>query len=634
MSAHSWRDFWFPLLVLLTSSIAGQADTIGVPVRRATIQAAIDMARDGDEIVVARGTYRECISFRGKAITVRSTDPANAAVVAETVITGDDGGGSIVRFQSGEGQESMLCGFTITNSHTKGNGVLCEGTNPTIRNNVISGCGDNGVLLTLPMVDGGGVFGNTISGNGGWGVNAEPVNNRSVVIEGNSIVGNTLGGIRAANDTTIRGNTITGNRYSGVSCLKGVLLIDNTISGNGPVDSVVESRGAGGGVDCSRSCRLVNNTITNNYAQKCGGGVYTDSTCTIQDNTISDNRAAAGAGIQVTPGMGMMGISTSALSSGRISGNTISNNTAIGRGGGIYGGLCVIENNRISGNIAGSGGGVYTGSSSLVNNTITDNRASQYGGGVCTGGSCTIEANLISGNRAISGGGICLNPEAGIMGMFASGPQDVRISRNTISGNTASDLGGGICSGPCTIVGNQISGNIAARGGGVFGNGSLLNNTITANEATFGGGVGFVGESPLIWSTIVAFNKGGGIAESRSQSQPAWHSPPTTPRLAYSNVFGNDGGNYLYCPDVTGRWGNVSVDPLFADLEESDLHLKSTAGRWSSAAKAWVIDAEDSPCIDAGDPRSAFDQEPAPNGGRVNMGAYGNTEEASKSGAP
>ena len=38
-----------------------------------------------------------------------------------------------------------------------------------------------------------------------------------------------------------------------------------------------------------------------------------------------------------------------------------------------------------------------------------------------------------------------------------------------------------------------------------------------------------------------------------------------------------------------------------------------------------------SPCIDAGDPKSEYKNEPKPNGSRVNMGAYGNTKEASRS---
>lgn len=60
-----------------------------------------------------------------------------------------------------------------------------------------------------------------------------------------------------------------------------------------------------------------------------------------------------------------------------------------------------------------------------------------------------------------------------------------------------------------------------------------------------------------------------------------------------------------------------------------DCHEQSTAGRWTS--EGWVTDAADSPCIDAGDPASEFGLEPTPNGGRINMGAYGNTPQASNS---
>jgi hypothetical protein len=39
----------------------------------------------------------------------------------------------------------------------------------------------------------------------------------------------------------------------------------------------------------------------------------------------------------------------------------------------------------------------------------------------------------------------------------------------------------------------------------------------------------------------------------------------------------------------------------------------------------------ESPCIDAGDPNSPVGLEPEPNGGRINLGAYGGTNQASKS---
>jgi hypothetical protein len=42
-----------------------------------------------------------------------------------------------------------------------------------------------------------------------------------------------------------------------------------------------------------------------------------------------------------------------------------------------------------------------------------------------------------------------------------------------------------------------------------------------------------------------------------------------------------------------------------------------------------VNDEVTSPCINAGDPYDNYPLEPAPNGNRINMGAYGNTAEAS-----
>ena len=93
------------------------------------------------------------------------------------------------------------------------------------------------------------------------------------------------------------------------------------------------------------------------------------------------------------------------------------------------------------------------------------------------------------------------------------------------------------------------------------------------------------------------------------------------------NNFWNNGVNYG--GGASAGTGDISVDPLFADPVNYDFHLKNTAGRWDGSA--WVTDVVDSSCIDAGDPSSDYGDEPTPNGGRINMGAYGNTAEASKS---
>ena len=77
--------------------------------------------------------------------------------------------------------------------------------------------------------------------------------------------------------------------------------------------------------------------------------------------------------------------------------------------------------------------------------------------------------------------------------------------------------------------------------------------------------------------------------------------------------------------------GNIHVDPCFVGPDKGDFHVKSQAGRWDHDTESWVKDNVTSPCIDGGDPDSPIGLEPFPNGGRINMGAYGGTAEASKS---
>ncbi len=86
--------------------------------------------------------------------------------------------------------------------------------------------------------------------------------------------------------------------------------------------------------------------------------------------------------------------------------------------------------------------------------------------------------------------------------------------------------------------------------------------------------------------------------------------------------FGNPGyWDPNNTPDMPG-------DDFWVD---GDYHLKSQAGRWDRESQSWVKDDVTSPCIDAGDPTSPVGVEPFPNGGRINMGAYGGTAEAGKS---
>ena len=55
-------------------------------------------ASDGDTVIVAQGTYRERVHFKGKNIVVRSTDPLFPSVVENTIIDGNKPG-RIVAFK-------------------------------------------------------------------------------------------------------------------------------------------------------------------------------------------------------------------------------------------------------------------------------------------------------------------------------------------------------------------------------------------------------------------------------------------------------------------------------------------------------------------------------------------------------
>lgn len=88
--------------------------------------------------------------------------------------------------------------------------------------------------------------------------------------------------------------------------------------------------------------------------------------------------------------------------------------------------------------------------------------------------------------------------------------------------------------------------------------------------------------------------------------------------------------NWRYNRGFSTSFCSLATDPLFAAAESLDFHLKSAFGRWDPAEQEWKYDAVTSPCIDAGDPGDAgWHNELWPHGGRINMGAYGGTPEAS-----
>jgi len=86
-------------------------------------------------------------------------------------------------------------------------------------------------------------------------------------------------------------------------------------------------------------------------------------------------------------------------------------------------------------------------------------------------------------------------------------------------------------------------------------------------------------------------------------------------------------------PCIVGTTSRVSFKDA-VDAQAFDVHLKSSLGRYRDGS--WLTtDTVDSPCLDKGDATWEVDsdtaREPKPNAGRVNLGRYGNTSEASKS---
>ena len=120
------------------------ATIINVPADQPTIQAGINVAVDGDTVLVQPGTYVENINYNGKLITVASLflTTQDTTYISQTVINGSEIG-SVVVFENQEDSTAVLTGFTITNGFSEyGGGIHCQNnSSPSLKNITISGNG-------------------------------------------------------------------------------------------------------------------------------------------------------------------------------------------------------------------------------------------------------------------------------------------------------------------------------------------------------------------------------------------------------------------------------------------------------------------------------------------------------------
>ncbi len=266
------------------------------------IHAAIMEAYDGDEIIVLPGTHRKGFSFSGRAVTVRSLDPASPDVVASTIIRTSSG--PAVKFEWGEGTDTILAGLTVESGSDCA--IFCENSSPLIRNNVITCATGNGISSEGGSPE---IRDNTITAC------SSPIacDESSPLIIGNNIVDND-GAVRcylafptimsnyiARNQqgaiwftgtggcgspgrgfARIIGNTVVDNQGTGIDCAGTSVVEGNFILRNSSLTDA-------GGIDCvGRSIWITGNLVAENVGKP--GGISA-AEAVIANNTIVNNRS-------------------------------------------------------------------------------------------------------------------------------------------------------------------------------------------------------------------------------------------------------------------------------------------------------------------------------------------------------
>ncbi len=433
----------------------------------------------------------------------------------------------------------------------------------------------------------------------------------------------------------------------GFALLDGFIIVDgNAADLNWPQDPAVDASGYGGAIYCKNSSPIITNcVITECTADAGGGAIFCDvdgdayiSGCDIGLSYSSYNFAGVGfyKYIDINDVNDV---------------NQLDVNDLHQLGGGIYcrnSSPSIINCNILYNMAAGSGGGIACeNSNALIRDCdiwendawVNDDRIDQHGGGIyCKGGTPTIEGGNILWNAARwSGGGIAVQDGDGVV------IDNCEIIDNHCwasaggiysQGNPSGDPNADPNNPNCIIQNCTIAQNWGYWSGGVSSNyGSFAdidNCTIAWNIASWSwlvGGLECYGGGANVTGTNIWGNTGVQQANTAAGSASAMGMEVSSLEMesfgissaidaTYSNIQMFDSEGYY---DPTAVWpgeGNINKDPLFVSpiLRPYDFHLQNT-----------------SPSINAGDPFADYSSEPAPNGGRINMGAYGGTEGASSS---
>ncbi|MEM8641177.1 MAG: CHAT domain-containing protein [Cyanobacteria bacterium P01_G01_bin.54] len=273
--------------------------------------------------------------------------------------------------------------------------------------------------------------------------------------------------------------------------------IENLIIQNG-----IEESASGGGIlhrNGAGNLILENTTISSNSSIGSGGGVWARGNIEVNNSTVSNNSSRSfGGGVWVRGDI-------------EVNDSRVSNNSS-NAGGGINGSAdIIVTRSTISSNSSEkAGGGIWAGGDIEVrDSTISSNSSEKAGGGIWVRGDIEVRNSTISNNLSENSGG----------GIRVEG--DIEVRNSTISNNSALGGGGGIAvSGNTKVIHTTISGNSSSVGGGINGGQgiiSIIHSTISKNSSrSLGGGInGDQGEINVIYSTIsenASRTGGGGIS--------------------------------------------------------------------------------------------------------------------------
>lgn len=409
---------------------------------------------------------------------------------------------------------------------------------------------------------------------------------------------------------TVQNSTFAIDQTSGIFLVGSQALVQN--------NAFSATNGGGGAINVSSDDAIIrNNTITNVGS---GIGLY-GLRGLVTGNTLTN----AFNGMQITA------YSSAASDRTIVSGNLVTHTSGFSHGTGIYGDrpAVYVANNTVYGYANGTGIYLEHGAQA-VGNTIHDNSA---GITIISGGQAI--GNTVYGNAegiysfspfysstVIRDNRVFHNSDIGIQGYYGA----------TIAGNTVYASSIGIAAGGASVTGNLVYGN-SNEGLQLGGDVQATGNTIFQ---IVGDGIWIRGGSIKLRNNIVWVQAGYDL--NIDTTTPAGFDSDYND--LYTTVTGNVARWGTHTLTTRADWfyevgldlHSLSSDPLFVNLAGADGLLGFQNGNDYGADDNLQVQTG-SPTIDAGDPASYYLSEPAPNGGRVNLGYTGNTPQAVASGA-